>query len=263
MLFDTLAFKNDIQFWKNLDKMEGLSGRAQTGSLVFQVIILAYLHHEESSILVLAPAFFGVAVQAWKCVKVIRLTGFNEDTSTTEADEVAYQYLSKLLIPFVIGFAIYSCHCETHEGWYSMILSTAVQTVYILGFIVMTPQLFINYKKKSVAALPWRMLVYRTLNTFIDDLFAFVIKMPTMHRLSCFRDDIVFFIYLYQVCVYRFHVSPAPFRATLTCPLLVLQRWLYPIDHSRPVLGVELEQIDDQAQPNNSDGAALESKKDD
>ena len=22
--------------------------------------------------------------------------------------------------------------------------------------------------------------------------------MPTMHRLSCFRDDIVFFIYLYQ-----------------------------------------------------------------
>lgn len=51
-----------------------------------------------------------------------------------------------------------------------------------MGFIVMTPQLFINYKKKSVAALPWRMLFYRTLNTFIDDLFAFVIKMPTMHR---------------------------------------------------------------------------------
>ena len=28
---------------------------------------------------------------------------------------------------------------------------------------------------------------------------AFVIKMPTMHRLSCFRDDIIFFIMLYQV----------------------------------------------------------------
>ena len=65
---------------------------------------------------------------------------------------------------------------------YAMLLTTAVQTVYLMGFIVMTPQLFINYKKKSVAALPWRMLFYRTLNTFIDDLFAFVIKMPTMHR---------------------------------------------------------------------------------
>lgn len=29
-------------------------------------------------------------------------------------------------------------------------------------------------------------------------VFAFVIKMPTMHRLSCFRDDIIFFIMLYQ-----------------------------------------------------------------
>lgn len=32
------------------------------------------------------------------------------------------------------------------------------------------------------------MLTYRFLNTIIDDLFAFIIKMPTMHRLACFRD---------------------------------------------------------------------------
>ncbi|CAN0481602.1 unnamed protein product, partial [Discosporangium mesarthrocarpum] len=47
----------------------------------------------------------------------------------------------------------------------------------------MTPQLYINYKMKSVAHLPWRFLCYRSLNTIIDDLFAFVIRMPTMHRL--------------------------------------------------------------------------------
>ena len=53
---------------------------------------------------------------------------------------------------------------------------------------MMTPQLFINYKLKSVAHLPWRMMTYKALNTFIDDLFAFVIKMPTLYRLGCFRD---------------------------------------------------------------------------
>jgi len=53
---------------------------------------------------------------------------------------------------------------------------------------MMTPQLFINYKLKSVAHLPWRMLTYKALNTFIDDLFAFVIKMPMLYRLGCFRD---------------------------------------------------------------------------
>ena len=63
------------------------------------------------------------------------------------------------------------------------------------------------------------MMTYKALNTFIDDLFAFVIKMPTMYRLGCFRDgksnktcsvifkralllDIIFFIYLYQRYIY-------------------------------------------------------------
>ena len=67
----------------------------------------------------------------------------------------------------------------------------------------MTPQLFINYKLKSVAHLPWRMLTYKFLNTFIDDIFAFVIKMPTLYRLGCFRDDIIFLIYVYQRWIYR------------------------------------------------------------
>lgn len=53
---------------------------------------------------------------------------------------------------------------------------------------MMTPQLFINYKLKSVAHLPWRMLTYKALNTFIDDIFAFVIKMPTLYRIGCLRD---------------------------------------------------------------------------
>jgi len=74
--------------------------------------------------------------------------------------------------------------------------------VYALGFALMTPQLFINYRMKSVANLPWRRFVYRAINTFIDDLFSFIIKMPTMHRMSCFRDDIVFVVYLYQRHIY-------------------------------------------------------------
>ena len=46
-------------------------------------------------------------------------------------------------------------------------------------------------------------MTYKALNTFIDDIFAFVIKMPTMYRLGCFRDDIVFFIFLYQRYIYK------------------------------------------------------------
>ena len=46
-------------------------------------------------------------------------------------------------------------------------------------------------------------MTYKFLNTIIDDLFAFVIKMPTLHRLSVFRDDLIFVIYLYQRWIYK------------------------------------------------------------
>ena len=38
-------------------------------------------------------------------------------------------------------------------------------------------------------------------------MFAFIIKMPTLHRLAVFRDDIIFFIFLYQVLVLAVLVS--------------------------------------------------------
>ena len=46
-------------------------------------------------------------------------------------------------------------------------------------------------------------MTYKFLNTFIDDLFAFTIKMPTLHRLATLRDDVIFFIYLYQAYKYK------------------------------------------------------------
>ena len=59
-------------------------------------------------------------------------------------------------------------------------------------------------------------MTYKALNTFIDDLFAFIIKMPTLYRLGMsffcdlsfiillgtLRDDLIFFIYLYQKWIY-------------------------------------------------------------
>ena len=53
---------------------------------------------------------------------------------------------------------------------------------------MMTPQLFINYKLRSVAHMPWKTFMYKALSTVIDDLFAFIIRMPFLHRLACFRD---------------------------------------------------------------------------
>ena len=73
------------------------------------------------------------------------------------------------------------------QSWYKFVLGSCYGFLLTFGFIMMTPQLFINYKLKSVAHLPWRMMTYKALNTFIDDILAFVINMPTMYRIGCFR----------------------------------------------------------------------------
>ncbi|EER11389.1 conserved hypothetical protein, partial [Perkinsus marinus ATCC 50983] len=72
----------------------------------------------------------------------------------------------------------------------------------VFGFVVMTPQVFLNYRLKSVEHLPWRALSYQACNTFIDDVFTLVIRMPEIHKFSVFRDDIVFIICCYQRWIY-------------------------------------------------------------
>jgi len=219
-VFDFLAFKNDISFWKNKKSLEGLSVRTMVLNTIFQVIIFLYLMDNETSWVILISAGIGLVIEFWKLQKAMifkvdwtkRFPITIQDresysSKTREYDELAMKYLSWILYPLVVGYAIYSLLYQTHKSWYSWILSSLTGCVYTFGFIMMTPQLFINYKLKSVAHLPWRTFTYKALNTFIDDLFAFIIKMPLMHRLSCFRDDIIFLIYLYQRWVYRIDYS--------------------------------------------------------
>ncbi|CAL0319784.1 unnamed protein product [Lupinus luteus] len=222
-VFDFLAFKNDIQFWNKNKSMEGLSAKTILVSFICQLIIFLYLLDNDTSWMILASSGIGCIIEFWKIGKAMRIeidrTGripmlrLRDRESyvrnkTKEYDDIAMKYLSYVLFLLVVGLSIYSLMYERHKSWYSWILSSLTSCVYMFGFIMMCPQLFINYKLKSVAHLPWRQMTYKFLNTIIDDLFAFVIKMPTLHRLSVFRDDLIFLIYIYQ-------------------------RWIYPVDKKR------------------------------
>jgi len=212
LLFDFLAFKSDINFWRGKKSMEGLSRKTILWRAFSQTVIFFYLMDEETSLLVLIPAGCGAVIEMWKVTKAlhvsISLSGikFGEDSkveaNTAELDGVAMRYLSWVLYPLCIGGAVYSLIYTPHKSWYSWTIQTMVNGVYAFGFLFMLPQLFLNYKLKSVAHLPWRAFMYKAFNTFIDDLFAFIITMPTAHRVACFRDDVVFLIYLYQRYLY-------------------------------------------------------------
>ncbi|XP_072319817.1 putative lipid scramblase CLPTM1 [Eucyclogobius newberryi] len=221
-IFEFLAFKNDIQFWNSRQSLEGLSVRSIIFGVFQSLVVLLYILDNETNFVVQVSVFIGLLIDLWKITKVMdvkldrenKIAGliprlvFNDkstyvQSSTKIYDDMAFKYLSWFLYPLFGCYAIYSLLYVEHKGWYSWVLSMMYGFLLTFGFITMTPQLFINYKMKSVAHLPWRMLTYKALNTFIDDLFAFVIKMPMMYRIGCLRDDVVFFIYLYQRWIYR------------------------------------------------------------
>lgn len=221
-----LAFKNEIHFWKNRDSMKGISVRTLFINLVMSVIIFLYLldKEKETSMMILAPAGIGIIIEIWKISRAMKVSSIDtfpyisvedkesyKENDTNKYDRIAMTYLSYAMYPLLACYAVYSLMYEEHKGWYSYIINTLVGAVYVFGFITMTPQLYINYKLKSVEHLPWRVMVYRFLNTIIDDLFSFIITMPTMHRLSCFRDDIIFVIYLYQRWIYRVDNTRDPY----------------------------------------------------
>ncbi|KAK4296903.1 hypothetical protein Pmani_030639 [Petrolisthes manimaculis] len=220
-VFEFLAFKNDIQFWNNRESLEGLSVRSVFFNVFQSVIVLLYVLDNETNFVIKVSCFIGLAIELWKITKVTDVSLDRENrilglptlkftdkgtyiqSNTRRYDELAFRYLSIALFPLLGGYCVYSLVYHEHKGWYSFVLSMLYGFLLTFGFIMMTPQLFINYKLKSVAHLPWRMLTYKALNTFIDDIFAFVIKMPTMYRLGCLRDDVIFFIFLYQRYIYR------------------------------------------------------------
>ncbi|KAH8695102.1 CLPTM1 domain protein [Talaromyces proteolyticus] len=229
MIFETLAFKNDIAHWRKKKDNVGTSVRTILANIFMQTIIFLYLldNNENTSWMILASQGFGIVLEAWKITKTVdvRLRQPPQNSTwsflpyvivfedkhklseteqkTKEYDEIAFKYLYIIAVPLLAAYAAYSLIYESHKSWYSFIIETLVGSVYAYGFLMMVPGLYINYRLKSVAHMPGKALTYKFLNTFIDDLFAFTVKMPWLHRLATLRDDVIFFVWLYQSWKYK------------------------------------------------------------
>ncbi|KAI0353459.1 cleft lip and palate transmembrane 1 [Trametes cingulata] len=226
VVFEFLAFSSDVSHWRKKQELVGVSVRYIVTNVVVQIIILLYLidNNEQTSWMILMGSGIGVVIEAWKITKAVDISigpsppgsllpykihikdkhVLSEDEKKTqEYDKLAFRIVAYFTIPCLAAYTVYSLLYETHRGWYSFVISTLTSFVYMFGFAQLIPQLIINYKLKSVAHMPMKAMVYKTLSTVVDDLFAFCIKMPILHRLACFRDDVVFLIFLYQRWIYR------------------------------------------------------------
>ncbi|KAF5745076.1 cleft lip and palate transmembrane protein 1 [Tripterygium wilfordii] len=180
-VFDFLAFKNDIQFWNKNKSMEGLSAKSVVVNFISQLIVFLYLLNNETSWMILASSGIGCCIEFWKIGKAmhleidrsrfIPLLRFRDRESyaknkTKEYDDLAMKYLSYVLFFLAACFSIYSLMYEPQKGWFYHDVSTIV------------------YKLQAEVCSSYALEAdetYKFLNTIIDALFAFVIKMPMLH----------------------------------------------------------------------------------
>ena len=230
MILEMLAFGSDIAHYRKKKDNVGISVRSILANVFMQAVIFLYLldNSQNTSWMILGSQVVGIVIEFWKITTVVdvrlretppgslfpywlvfedkhQLTETEEKTK--EYDEIAFRYMYVAAVPLLIAYGTYSLMYDSHKSWYSYIITTLVGSVYTYGFLMMVPSLYINYRLKSVAHMASKAMMYKFLNTFIDDLFAFTIKMPFLHRLATLRDDVIFFIYLYQRWAYRVDYS--------------------------------------------------------
>ncbi|KZZ88339.1 Cleft lip and palate transmembrane protein 1 [Moelleriella libera RCEF 2490] len=226
VILETLAFGSDIAHYRKKKDNVGISVRSILANVFMQSVIFLYLldNSQNTSWMILGSQVVGIVIEFWKVTTVVdvrfraappgsifpytivfedkhKLTETEEKTK--EYDEIAFKYMYIVAVPLLVAYGVYSLVYESHKSWYSFIITTLVGSVYAYGFLMMVPSLYINYRLKSVAHMPAKAMMYKFLNTFIDDLFAFTIKMPILHRLATLRDDVIFFVYLYQRWAYK------------------------------------------------------------
>ena len=183
-VLDVLAFKADVGFWKGKKDVKGLSVRTIAFNVACQAIIMLYLFDNDTSMVVLGSAVMGLGVECWKLTQAMDVSVVRgpppalapgasataralhalssllpvrlmlkdkasySESDTDRFDKEATKYVGLALIPCVFGYSIYSLKTQTHRSFYSWAVASLVGAVYAFGFVLMCPQLWINYRLK-------------------------------------------------------------------------------------------------------------------
>ncbi|KIH66378.1 cleft lip and palate transmembrane protein 1 [Ancylostoma duodenale] len=159
-IFEFLAFKNDIQFWRSRKDLVGLSVRSVLFNIFQSLIVFLYICDNDTNWVVKMSVGIGLLIECWKIPKVVNIEvdhsnkvfnifpklkfsdkGSYVESETKVYDELAFKYLSWILFPLLGGYAVYSLIYVEQRGWYSWVLSMLYGFLLMFGFITMTPQM--------------------------------------------------------------------------------------------------------------------------
>ena len=225
-IFSYLGFSSDISYYKNLKKLDGVYTKYIFFNIFYMFITFIYILLQGANFLVKIELFISFVIEFWKLKKIFKINldlknfpyiiklEYKKSFETEEArdyeSEAVDMMVKYMLFPIgviYLGYRVYYYSDNIIKNNWRSVIIFIIEYIYFLlnvfGFILLTPQIYLNYKLKSVEHLPMRAMTYKFLNTIIDDLYAFAVKSPLLYRIFCFRDDVIFVIYIYQIFKYR------------------------------------------------------------
>ena len=225
-IFSYLGFSSDISYYKNLKKLDGVYTKYIFFNIFYMFITFIYILLQGANFLVKIELFISFVIEFWKLKKIFKISldikncpyiiklEYKKTFETEEArdyeSEAVDMMVKYMLLPIgviYLGYRVYYYSDNIIKNNWRSVIIFIIEYIYFLlnvfGFILLTPQIYLNYKLKSVEHLPMRAMTYKFLNTIIDDLYAFAVKSPLLYRIFCFRDDVIFVIYIYQIFKYR------------------------------------------------------------
>ena len=225
-IFSYLGFSSDISYYKNLKKLDGVYTKYIFFNIFYMFITLIYILLQGANFIVKIELFISFVIEIWKLKKIFIISfqfsnfpyiikleykqTFEQEEAKDYESEAVNMMVKYLLLPIgviYLGYRIYYYSDNIVKNNWKSVVIFIIEYIYFLlnvfGFILLTPQIYLNYKLKSVEHLTMKAMTYKFLNTIIDDLYAFAVKTPTMYRIFCFRDDVIFVIYIYQIFKYR------------------------------------------------------------
>jgi len=218
LIMEYVAF-SDFSFGKRKTSC-GLSSTSLLIQAIMNNIMFLYIQEQRDMHLLIYLILFQLVLQLrklWKMASLERTSSFpwvqlidrpgtkalREDFSAKDGLEAScFKGVFWLLFPTIAGVCAYRLIYHRFTTWYSWIVLSLALCAQAIGFVVMLPQVLMNYRTKSVEHVPCCALVYQAINTFIDDVFMLCIRAPELQKYSVFRDDIIFLICLGQRWLY-------------------------------------------------------------
>merc|ERR1712224_75673 len=132
IIFEFLAFKNDVEFFQGCDA-ETLNKFVSVQSILvgifMQILLLMYLWDESSNFIVLATSAVGIVIDMWKVKRAMKfqlvkifgvlpvpmLVTKVQKEKKDDFDTIAMKWLSIILLPGIVGYCAYSLYFDCYR----------------------------------------------------------------------------------------------------------------------------------------------------